>query len=314
MKYIPFILIIFIIACEQVVEIEIPEHDSQLVLSSFYKSGDTKVTAFLTKSLSVLSSDNPSDIWDASVKLYEDDVLLGDLEVKFDTTYRSYPTSELDSMGNQICEEEISRITRLYLLELSQSLESGKTYKMTAEAPGYETVTATQQLLPPPDILNVTYDPMSRPGLEGDLMDALNVTVQDIPNQDNYFEFDVFIKDKEQNNSFSCWNNDWSGRWTESFTPGTEPGYYGILLIKDDLFDGDTYNIELLTWHRDTAYYDIKVEVNMISRDKYLFSKSMQAYYNVEGNPFAEPVIVHTNVENGQGVFSMENSTEVIID
>jgi len=234
--------------------------------------------------------------------------------VRVDTTYRSYPTPELDSIGNQICEEEINRITKLYVLELSESLESGKTYKITAEAPGYETVTATQELLPPPDILNVTYDPMSRPGLEGDLMDALNVTVQDIPNQDNYFEFNVFVKDKEQNNSFSCWDNEWSGRWTESFTPGVEAGNYGISLIKDDLFDAGTYNVELLTWHRDTAYYDMKVEVKMISRDKYLFSKSIQAYEYALGNPFAEPVIVHTNVENGQGVFSMENSTEVIIE
>ncbi len=311
MKYIPFILIIFIIACEQVVEIELPEHDSQLVLSSFYEAGDTKVTAFLTKSLSITSLENPDDVWDASIKLYEDDVLLGDFEVGFDTTYY---TSFLgvDSLGNPTFgESEIDRITRLYLLELSESLEIGKTYKMTAEAPGYESASAVQQLLPPPDILSVSYDPMSRPGLEGYVMDAFDIIVQDIPNQDNYFEFNVFIKNTYPNG----WGyGEWGKGWTESFTPGVEEGNRGSLLLKDDLFDASTYNVELLMWPQDTSYVDIKIEVNMISRDKYFFSKSMQAYFNAQGNPFAEPVIVHTNVENGQGIFSIENSTEVIID
>lgn len=310
MKYIPFFLIIFIIACEQVVDIDIPEHDSQLVLSSFYKSGDTKVTAFLTKSLSILSGESPDDVWDATVKLYENDVLIGDFEVGFDTTYY-VSFLGVDSLGNPTFgEEEINRITRSYLLELSAPLGSGNTYKMTAEAPGYEAVSATQQLALPPDILSVSYDPMSRAGLDGYVMDAINVELQDVPDEDNYYEFNVLIKDKDPNN---YWSGAWRKRWTESFTPGVEDGNRGSL-IKDDLFEGGSYNIELLVWPEDTSYVDLKVEVNSISRDKYLFSKSMQAYYNADGNPFAEPVIVHTNVENGQGVFSMENSTEMIIE
>jgi len=310
MKYIPIILIIFIIACEQVVEIDIPEHDSQLVLSSFYKAGDTKVTAFLTKSLSVLDSENTDDVWDATVKLYENDVFLGDLEVGLDTTYRSYATAT-DSLGNYIFEDIIDQITQLYLLKLSAPLEMGKTYKITAEATGYETISATQKLPSPPDILNVSYEPMSGIGMEGYLMDAYNVVIQDIPNQDNYFEFRVFSKGKFSGNIL---NGEWHTEWTESLTPGVETGISGVSLIKDDLFDADTYNVKILAWPEDSTYNYLKVEVNMISRDKYLFSKSMPAYYNAEGNPFAEPVIVHSNVENGQGIFSLQNSTEWIIE
>jgi len=308
MKYIPLFLIIFVIACEQVVEIDVPEHDSQLVLSSFYKSGDLRVTAFLTKSLSISSLENTDDVWDATVKFYENDVLLGDLEVSFDTTYYSVFIGT-DSIGNPIFEDEIRNINRIYLLELSAPLEDDKTYKITAEAPDFMTISATQRFPSLPNIVNVNYLPMSRPGLDGYVMDALDIQLQDTADEDNYYEFKIYSKGGGYNGG-----DDWRKEWTESFTPGVENGYYGVSLIRDELFKNSSYDIELLTWPEDTSYVDFKVEVNAISRDRYLFSKSMQAYYNADGNPFAEPVIVHTNVENGQGVFSIENTAEWVIE
>jgi len=97
--------------------------------------------------------------------------------------------------------------------------------------------------------------------------------------------------------------------------PDARPSYQGAILIKDDLFKDSSYNIEVIGGNlNDTSNVDIKVKVSTISRDKYFYSQSLYAYENASGNPFAEPVIVYTNVENGQGIFSMEGKTEIIVE
>lgn len=305
MKYIPFLFIIFVIACEQVVEIDIPEHESQLVLSSFYKAGDTKITAHLTKSLAINSNEDLDDISGATIKFYENDVLVGQLEEGADTSYYPVPTGELDDEGNPIVEYLINRITYNYGLELSSPLEQEKTYKITAEAPNYKSVSATQKAPVPANVNGVEYLPMSRPGLEGYVMDALKIQLQDTPGSDEYYEFKVFR---------SYQNTSWGYTWIESITPGVEQGRSGTVYLTDNLFEGSTYDVELLVWPEDTTQIDFRIEINSITRDKYLFFKSLKAYEDALYNPFAEPVIVHTNVEDGQGVFSMENKTEVLVE
>mgnify|MGYP000099784837 CR=1 FL=1 len=314
MKYFPFIFIIFIlstVACEQVVDVDIPEHESQLVLSSFYEAGDTKITARLSKSLAISSSENPEEVSDATVNFYENDVLIGGLNMQIDTTYYSAFLG-LDSLGYPIYQQVgINSIIKSYSLELPAPLETGNIYKITAEATGYKTISATQQLPQALDILSVSYVPMSRPGMESYLMDALNISLQDIPNEDNYFELDVFVRNSNSND----WADEpWRERWTESFTPGIEHGER-VSLIKDDLFEDSSYNVELLFGPDDTTQLDIKLKIKSISRDKYFFSRSIYAYESASGNPyFAEPVTVYTNVENGQGIFSIENKTEILIE
>jgi len=308
MKYIPFIFIIFIIACEQVVDIEVPEHDSQLVLSSFYEAGDTKITAYLTKSAPINSNEQLDEIWDAKVNLYENDMLLGQLEDAQDTLYHDVFIEWNDSLNAPVFEEEIESIRRIYKLDLATPLQADKTYKMTAEAPGYESISATQRLVGLPEVSEVIYRPMSRPSIDGYIMDAFEVKMDDVPGEENYYEFQIY----------RLWDNnydmgEWNRAWSESLTPGVEQGNWGPLL-QDDLFQDGSYNVELLVWPEDTSSVDIKIEIKSISRDKYLLSKSLEAYYNADGNPFAEPVIIHTNVENGQGIFSMENKTEFILE
>jgi len=168
MKYLPYIYLLIVIttACEQVVEIDIPEHEPQLVLSSFYKAGDAKITAYLTKSLSILSNEDPDNVSDATIKLYENDVLVGQFEKNFNPSY--------------------------YLLELSAPLTEGKTYKITAETTDYEAISAIQRIPVAPEIINVGYFPLSRLGIDGSLKDGLRVTFQDTPASDNYYEFRAY--------------------------------------------------------------------------------------------------------------------------
>ena len=212
-------------------------------------------------------------------EMHPNDVLVGQFEKNFNPSY--------------------------YLLELSAPLTEGKTYKITAETTDYEAISAIQRIPVAPEITNVGYFPLSRLGIDDSLKDGLRVTFQDTPASDNYYEFRAYRGSVD---------NGWSPNWAESYTPGMEQRRDGISLLNDNLFQGNSYEVELLVWAEDTTYIDHRIEVIGISRDKYLFSKSLENYYDANNNPFAEPVIVHTNVENGQGIFSIENQTEILIE
>lgn len=273
------------IACEQVVKIDIPEHESQLVLSSFYEAGDSSITAYLTKSVAILSNETPDNVRGATLNLYADEVLLGQFE------------------------EVIGSTSPMYLLRLAEPLTEGINYRLTAEASDYISISATQKMPASPTISNLSYHARERPRTDGIFADALRLKVHDTSASNNCYEFRAYRR--SGNNNI---NAEWEPNWAESFTFGIERGRDGSLLLNENLLEDNSYDVELLVYPEDTAYVDIQVEVKSISRDKYLFSKTLQAYYDAQYNPFSEPVIIHTNVENGQGIFSMENKTDVIFD
>jgi hypothetical protein len=45
-------------------------------------------------------------------------------------------------------------------------------------------------------------------------------------------------------------------------------------------------------------------ELRSISKEYYDYQTSLNEYWNADGNPFAQPVQVFTNIENGFGIFA----------
>jgi hypothetical protein len=83
-------------------------------------------------------------------------------------------------------------------------------------------------------------------------------------------------------------------------------------LMTDKNFNGSTKEIILFIQHYDlepvsdqanNKYYPL-VEFNSITADDYKYKKSYAAYQEARDNPFAEPVLIYTNVKNGYGIFS----------
>ena len=53
----------------------------------------------------------------------------------------------------------------------------------------------------------------------------------------------------------------------------------------------------------------IDIRVDHIDPSYYFYSVSKQKYYQADGNPFAEPVQVYNNIENGFGILSAYSRT-----
>ena len=58
----------------------------------------------------------------------------------------------------------------------------------------------------------------------------------------------------------------------------------------------------------------IKITLLSISRDLFLFEKSLFTYKQSSQDPFSEPVYLNGNIKNGNGVFSICRSSELIIN
>ena len=48
----------------------------------------------------------------------------------------------------------------------------------------------------------------------------------------------------------------------------------------------------------------IRIYLHNISKSYYYYRTSLELYQNTSGNPFAQPVQVYSNIENGFGIFA----------
>jgi hypothetical protein len=86
-------------------------------------------------------------------------------------------------------------------------------------------------------------------------------------------------------------------------------------LFNDLLFNGQNKALELeipyenysgievgYEWSYKTL--SVRVYLHNISKSYYYYRNSLELYQSASGNPFAQPVQVYSNIENGFGVFA----------
>jgi len=264
-----------------VIEVPIPEHTPEMVMSSFYTSDDDSIRVIVSNSIGVLDNDTLiKAVEGAVVNLYEDGNLL-------------FTIPEV--------------LPGIYVTYLTSPLVFGKEYRLEATANGFEPVSATQIMPYPVTVQNHVYEPEGGISLDGYIQDKISFDFQDKAGEENYYQ--IVIKHLPDTLGFSDY-----GVYTWSLDPVMEEGWQAPI-FNDVTFDGDLYNLVIIS---DPLYYDpsykVAIDLRVLTKAKYFLSKSILASFNADGNPFAEPVIVHSNVENGKGVFSLEARTFKIVN
>jgi hypothetical protein len=270
----------------QVVDIEIPEHKSSIVLNGIWSSQDTFLSLIVSNSLSILDNEDYTVPNDAEVKLYKNEALLGDFAF-----------------------DDFSR----YFLELDDVLsDEVATYKIEASFGDYEPVSVEQTMPRNVTIENAHFEADGTFDPTGEKVDEFSITFNDPPGEENYYLFRVSYIEQ-----FVDWNGDTirsSGMiYLDSNDPIVNYSQEG-LIFTDKAFDGNEYTIN--GW--DYGWYDqveeFELELVNLSKDGYLYLKSLEDYYNSEGNPFAQPATVYSNIENGYGIFALGAADRVIIE
>ena len=95
--------------------------------------------------------------------------------------------------------------------------------------------------------------------------------------------------------------------WSDKYTDGNE------VTVRFRYYTGYEY-IEGKA--RDTERIHFLFSLQSINKDYYTYLKSVDVYWETGGgeNPFAEPVVIHSNVENGYGIFGGYSQDTVSTD
>ena len=295
-----FILISILVltACETTEKIDdFPLRPSQLVVNCFFTEGG--VWEFqVSKSLSVLDNAPIKLIDNATIKLFKDSELLEIItETDEDTWYRS-----------------------------SDNLpETGHVYSIEVSAPDFDILLAKEIApvkVPISNVSAVIRDSFFHEGhsyngrryYSGNVEGDFNIFFNDPAGVENYYQLSIYYLDTAYNAEDSLdFNVDKRNLtiWTDDNSVEDGTGYNTNLLISDNIFDGQDYKlkVEFREWRarRGRQYF---IQLLTINRSGYLYKRSIKEYSDAVNDPFAEPVKIFCNIENGYGIFS-GYSTEI---
>lgn len=303
--YIIIALSIALAACEKTLDFPFEYKQPKLVLNCTLSP--TKPIKFtMSRSMHALDSKDIVFISDADVVIFEDDKPLQ--VVPFSAPSGLYWTTYIPKAGH--------------------------TYKFQISKEGFETIEAETKIAEPTSINGLSGKIKGEDGIYNGYFDV-NLNFNDNPDEENYYfiytttEFPPEMEEYNSDYKLDLECNDLSvnrsydrellyladeiignGNYTLKFQANdyytdVYGPYYEIEYYNYNGNEGENITenpeIEDLPFYREFEYRLI-VHVASINKDYYQYLKSFDLYNENEGNPFAEPTLVKTNVKNGLGI------------
>jgi hypothetical protein len=297
-KAFKFLFITLLFGCELVVDVDVP-YEKGLTLNSFF-TPDSTFMVQLAVNRFVLDENDFQKIENGVVKIYEDDQLIETLMHVGNGVYKSPNRKPIE----------------------------GKRYKVIAETKNLGAVTGQFFLPSAVKIFSIECDhqPNYFSTKPHELFTAsikIKLKIDDPANSQDYYE--IFLQTRK-----TIWNPQtqqediiWSPAVVDAYDASSQNhiSENGSLLINDILFNGKTGEIDFKTIYRynfvslsNPAPYllpPLKITLRTVSSDYYKYLSTSQLQDKITGDPFAQPVNVHSNIENGFGIFAGYSETIV---
>ena len=299
-----FIFSMLFASCDIVVDLDIPEHERVLVVNSILTT-DSMINASISHSVGAFDASSISYVNNSTVEVYEDGVLLGEMDEKASLSYDS--SGELDST---------------YVYNFNQNPVAGKIYSYEIVHPDYEAVRA-ETTVPAAVKLNVNdvtllseEDYVKHYRVRFSFNDASedNFYRLRLRNPNTYYGFDYF-----ESNDASMISS--AGVQSDGAT------FYGDeALFDDEIFNGtekeisiDFFDSNKFFWGEepdDDFETEYTLELTSVSESYYTYIRSLRAHFdNQDQFIFAgEPVQVFTNIENGLGVLGSMSLDTMLLE
>jgi len=278
-------------SCEKEIVVDVPEYEPKLVLNSYMLTGDT-VYVSVGKSVGILEYKNGKDLSIANATVIlradgqPDDVLEYDVVAG---AYRSHTVAQV-----------------------------GKTYTLAATAPGFAQATASTTAPGVVAIERIQRIARAKVDIDGNPQDELRIVFKDPPQKGDYYILSINKPEGVDTLFYSraadCVNTTDASIESvhdESIDVNTcLPG--DAIFFRDVLFNGMEKELRLFVPSGyvgpDPVFGDstfAEVQLYHVTEDYFRYRKSYRFAADNEGNPFAEPTNVYTNVKNGYGIFSV---------
>ena len=316
-----FILFFFSCELETVVDIDIPPHESVLVLNGRLDT-DTNVQVLVSSSVGAFDNSNPSMINDANVILFENGVEIETLTLDTDNTYEMELNNvSWTNLGDLVTTN--SSIDMNYYVS-NYVPKKDKTYKIEAKHPNFNDINASTYI--PDDILiyNLAIDSTSN-------NDKVNFefSFNDDANIENYYSISLIVScSKVYEDEYGYFDEyNYGGRVEmNSNDPSFPSNSFDFLdggyrfqgeraVFNDALFNGQEkrISVDVLTEEFKYSQCDtIKFIFSTFSDDSYRYYNSLSEQraggaLDIFGG---EVVPVFTNINNGLGVLLSKNAQE----
>lgn len=269
-------------AFETTLEIDPPAHTDRIVVHAFGSTNGEDLKANVTQSSGLLEPIQNNLISGAKVTLWKDQMQLAQLkEITAGSNFRF----------------------NYVLPEGSIDYEIGATYRLEVEAEGFEKAIGLATVPQSIPLLKQKFEEDGTSLESGDSNSEIEIEFQDPANQEDFYEVGVALLIDNGGNSY------YDEVYTETYDPAAQDGIsYSNLIVNDLSFDGELKNFPLII--RKFSEQDIDnmfVLWRVTSEGHYLFNKTARKQDDLDGNPFASPVQVYSNIENGIGIFSIMN-------
>lgn len=254
---------------DQKVEIKLPPHESKLAAIATWSDIDTLLEVYLTASVGALDSASVKDVENAKVSLYKGGELLLVMDYTSEGVYTAIPPSFVE----------------------------GETYRLEVSAPGFETISAEQVVLPKVALSDMRYIISGDPA-NWETRGRLTCSLVDDGDTEDYY----LISLRGPGGNLSYLEIPSGGYATEAYN-------FRSVLLSDALFNGRVIK-ENYDGNVYTKGEEVSVSLSHVSEDFYRYDRTSSAARNAEYNPFAEPVNVYTNIQNGFGIFTLSSTQE----
>lgn len=254
-----------------------------------------------------------------------DDTLLIPVSRNFDL-FSNHPDSlfaVLDAKVEWIEEGQAPQVLSLnpaftpdtYFLELPQALKPKTAYTIRVSHPDFPTLSARQIMPSVVPLDSAVHDPNGPINAEGNRQEEVRFTFTDPANEVNFYEFSLVTTYLDRDNpKFDPVSKKflYDTIWRKGFVylsgsnePTAKPGP-GSMLVSDQAFNGRrvTIGIHFNEWQRPN---DLEAVFRNITQENYLYKVSRRKFDEAAGDPFVDPVILYSNVQNGIGVFGLQS-------
>ena len=278
---------VFLTSCDNLVngvvrDINLPPHESQLAASLFLDSRDSAISAIVSSSKGIYDTGQSKSVKDAECVL------------NVGSTIYNWSTMDQYERYTELLPDRFGAPTDTLLF--------------TVNHPDFTSVSATQVFPSAPQVsVELNYGATQ---LYGEISDELIITLKDIPgvNQHYIVSIDVHFRTALSGQDTSEYYN----LYWETEYPNSTPlwGQGSALLLSEDGLDRNI-KFSAATGINPIDFamlHEYRVKVSALSEEMYLFYKSYAAYENANGNPFAEPVVLYSNMSNNMGCFGVSTT------
>lgn len=292
------ILLFFIgIACEKTIDIDLEDAKIRIVVNAELRS-DSTIRVHVTRSRHILDNADIIPLTDAVVKLYEDDVFIGNLTYSNNGFYRiDYRPVKGKTYKVEVGHNDFDNVYGLTTIPETVNITRVDTIKSFDEY-GNEFYNFTIKFRDPSSVPNY-YMISMRNHYSYEMWDENMITYDTL-----YVGPDTTIVHIEYGGYRRAESTDNTGFQSDDMIVDAYVYPNNTVVFSDELINGEEYSLKLRV-DRYSLYQDTNklfIDFYSISPEYYKYLVSFTKNQDASGDPFAEPVMVFSNIVDGIGI------------